>query len=175
MSTIFLLAGVVLAGMIVAAAAQVRSVQVRIGAAVLALVVLCAFFTLASFRFVGEDDIGVVTKNIGFKSLPPGKIIATLDPKPGSVYGADAPTYVLPEIQVQKVDGEYIVILNDDQLPHVRISRHYRRILENPETRPEVREYVQERIRSGAFLIKSIHQRQKTINRIATEIVERQN
>ena len=77
MSTIFLLAGVVLAGMIVAAAAQVRSVQVRIAAAVFAVVVLFVFFTLASFRFVGEDAIGIVTKNIGFKSLPPGKIIAT--------------------------------------------------------------------------------------------------
>jgi len=77
MSTVFLLAGVVLAGMIVAAAAQARSLNMRIAAAVLAALVLFAFFTLASFRFVGEDAIGVVTKNIGFKSLPPGKIIAT--------------------------------------------------------------------------------------------------
>ncbi|MCH7752211.1 MAG: hypothetical protein IH898_08670 [Planctomycetes bacterium] len=81
MDKVFLLAGVVLAGTIIAWAAQVRSLQLRIGAAVLAVVVLCAFFTLASFRFVGEDSIGVVTKNIGLKSLPPGKIIATLGEK----------------------------------------------------------------------------------------------
>ncbi|MCH8839860.1 MAG: hypothetical protein IH831_04135 [Planctomycetes bacterium] len=81
MDKVFLLAGVVLAGTIIAWAAQVRSLQLRIGAAVLAVLVLCAFFTLASFRFVGEDAIGVVTKNIGLKSLPPGKIIATLGEK----------------------------------------------------------------------------------------------
>ena len=81
MPMIFLLAGVVLAGTIIASAAQVRSLQLRIGAAVLAVLVLCAFFTLGSFRYVGEDAIGVVTKNIGLKSLPPGKIIATLGEK----------------------------------------------------------------------------------------------
>jgi hypothetical protein len=77
MSTIFLLAGVVLAGTIIAAAAQVRSLQMRIAAGVLAVVVLCAFFTLASFQFVDTNKIGLVTKNIGWKSLPPGQIIAT--------------------------------------------------------------------------------------------------
>jgi uncharacterized membrane protein YqiK len=77
MSTIFLLAGVVLAGMIIAGAVQIRSWELRLAAVAFALVVLFVFFTLASFRFVGEDSIGVVTKNIGFKSLPPGKIIAT--------------------------------------------------------------------------------------------------
>ena len=77
MSTVFLLAGVVLAGMIIAGAVQVRSLQLRLVALALALLVMFTFFTLASFRFVGDDAIGVVTKNIGFKSLPPGKIIAT--------------------------------------------------------------------------------------------------
>jgi RNA polymerase sigma-54 factor len=102
------------------------------------------------------------------------RFIATLDPKPGRIYSDDEATYVLPEIVVQKVEGKYVVILNDDQLPHVRISRHYRRLLEDPATKPEVRSYVRERIRSGAFLIKSIHQRQKTIHRIASEIVTNQ-
>ncbi len=77
MSSVFLLAGVVLAGMIIAGAAQVRSLQVRIGAAALAVVVLCVFFTLASFRFVDVNSIGLVTKNIGMKSLAKGSIIAT--------------------------------------------------------------------------------------------------
>lgn len=102
------------------------------------------------------------------------KFIATLDPKPGSVYSTDVATYVLPEIVVQKVDGKYVVIMNDDQLPHVRISPYYRKLMKDAATKPEVKNYVQERIRSGAFLIKSIHQRQKTIHRIASEIVERQ-
>ena len=77
MDKVFLLAGVVLAGTIIAWAVQVRSLQLRIGAAVLAVLVLCAFFTLASFRFVDANSIGLVTKNIGLVSLPSGKIIAT--------------------------------------------------------------------------------------------------
>lgn len=102
------------------------------------------------------------------------KMIASLDPKPGSVYSDEATTYVMPEIVVQKVDGVYVVVLNDDQLPHVRISNHYRTLLADPATTAEVRTYVQERIRAGVFLIKSIHQRQKTIYRIANEIVSTQ-
>ena len=77
MSTIFLLVGVVLAGLIIAGAAQLRSLQLRIAAIVVAAGVLFIFFTLASFRYVNENKIGVVSKNIGWTSLPPGKIIAT--------------------------------------------------------------------------------------------------
>lgn len=102
------------------------------------------------------------------------QLISTLDPKPGRAYSAEAPTYILPEVVVQKIDGEYVVILNDDQLPHIRISNHYRKLLNDPATKPEVRQYVRERIGSGAFLIKSIHQRQRTIHRIAAEIVKTQ-
>jgi RNA polymerase sigma-54 factor len=98
--------------------------------------------------------------------------IATLDPKPGRIYSSEPAAYITPEVVVQKVDGKYSLIVNDDQLPHIRISKHYRDILSNKATPPDVRSYVQERIRSGAFLIKSIHQRQKTIHLIASEIIE---
>ncbi len=77
MSPIFLIAGVILAGMIIASAAQVRSLQLRLAAAGAAVVVLAIFFTLASFQYISEDAIGVVSKSVGWKSLPPGKIIAT--------------------------------------------------------------------------------------------------
>lgn len=102
------------------------------------------------------------------------KLIGTLDPKPGRIYSDEATTYILPEIVVTKIDGRYVVVLNDDQLPHVRISNHYRRLMQEADTKPEVKTYIQERIRAGAFLIKSIHQRQRTIQRIATEIVNTQ-
>jgi RNA polymerase sigma-54 factor len=101
-------------------------------------------------------------------------VIARLDPRPGRIYSAEVANYILPEIVVQRVEGQYVIILNDDQLPHVRISNYYRSLLNDPSTKSEVKTYVQDRIRSGAFLIKSIHQRQKTIHRIASEIVEAQ-
>ncbi len=102
------------------------------------------------------------------------KLISTLDPKPGSVYSSETAAYVLPEITVRKVEGEYTVIMDDEQLPHLRISNQYRKLMKSAATNPDVKQYIRERIRSGAFLIKSIHQRQKTIYRIATEIVKRQ-
>ncbi|NQU39582.1 MAG: RNA polymerase factor sigma-54 [Lentisphaerae bacterium] len=100
--------------------------------------------------------------------------IASLDPKPGRIYSDEVATYVIAEIVVKKVEGEYLVIMDDDQLPHIKISRHYRQLIKGAATSAEVKTYVRDRIRAGAFLIKSIHQRQKTIFRIATEIVSRQ-
>lgn len=100
--------------------------------------------------------------------------IARLDPKPGRIYSSEVATYVLPEVVVQKDNGEYLIILNDDQLPHLRINSYYRELMSSAATKSEVKSYIRERIRSGAFLIKSIHQRQKTIHKIATEIVESQ-
>lgn len=81
MSGLFLIVGVVLAGMIVASTFKLQSPQLRLAGLIVALVVLVSFFTLASFRYVGEDKIGIVTKNIGFTSLPAGKIIATAGEK----------------------------------------------------------------------------------------------
>jgi uncharacterized membrane protein YqiK len=77
MSALFLIVGVVLAGMIVASTVKLQSPQLRLAGIGVAVLVLLSFFALASFRYVGEDKIGVVTKNVGFRSLPPGKIIAT--------------------------------------------------------------------------------------------------
>ena len=77
MSAIFLFAGLILAGLIIASSTQVKSFQLRMAGLVAAAIVLAVFFTLASFRYVAEDEIGLVSKNIGFKSLPAGKIIAT--------------------------------------------------------------------------------------------------
>jgi len=97
--------------------------------------------------------------------------IATLEPKPGRMFSAETPSYVLPEVQVQKVGEDYVIVLNRDQIPHLLISKHYRSLLEDPNTTQEVKSYIREKIRAGALLIKSIHQRQQTIYRIATEIV----
>lgn len=102
------------------------------------------------------------------------KLVATLDPKPGRLYSEDKTTYITPEVVVQKIDGAYQVMLDDEDLPHIRISNHYKELLADKNTTQEVKSYIRERIRSGAFLIKSIHQRQKTIHRIASEIVTAQ-
>src|SRR6266571_3331622 len=101
--------------------------------------------------------------------------IAQLDPRPGAIF-AEAPTnYVLPDVTVEKVDGEYQVILNGEQIPHLRISNAYKDIMAQDRNGSEVKDYIRDKIRSGKFLIKSIHQRQQTISNIAHEIVKRQH
>ena len=98
--------------------------------------------------------------------------IATLTPRPGNAYSGDSSAYIAPDVQVRKLDGRYVVILNDDQIPHIRISRQYRSMMNDESSTPELRDYVQEKVRAGTFLIKSIQQRQQTIFNIATEIVK---
>ena len=102
------------------------------------------------------------------------KFIRSLDPRPGRLFAPELAEYVVPEVVVRKVGGRYVVLVDDDQLPHIRISNHYRQLLQDASTSAEVKTYIRERIRAGAFLIKSIHQRQRTIHRIATEIVNAQ-
>lgn len=100
--------------------------------------------------------------------------IATLDPKPGQIFTPDPNNYVLPDVTVEKIGGEWTISLNGDQIPHLRISNTYKDLMSSERNGAEVRDYIRDKIRSGKFLIKSIHQRQQTISNIAHEIVARQ-
>ena len=100
--------------------------------------------------------------------------ISTLDPRPGQIFAPDPNNYVLPDVTVEKVGDDYAVTLNGDQIPHLRISKTYKDLMSQGRNAMEVRDYIRDKIRSGKFLIKSIHQRQQTILNIATEIVKRQ-
>ena len=100
--------------------------------------------------------------------------IARLDPRPGQIFAESPQNYVLPDVTVEKVDGEYQVILNGEQIPHLRISNTYKDIMSQDGNGSEVKDYIRDKIRSGKFLIKSIHQRQQTISNIAHQIVSRQ-
>ncbi len=100
--------------------------------------------------------------------------IATLDPKPGQIFTADPNNYVLPDVTVERIGGDWQISLNGDQIPHLRISNTYKDLMANEGNGAEVKDYIRDKIRSGKFLIKSIHQRQQTISNIAHEIVSRQ-
>src|SRR5947209_12369552 len=100
--------------------------------------------------------------------------IAQLDPRPGQIFAAAPQNYVLPDVTVEKIDGQYQVILNGEQIPNLRISNTYKDIMSQDGNGSEVKDYIRDKIRSGKFLIKSIHQRQQTISNIAHQIVKRQ-
>jgi len=101
--------------------------------------------------------------------------IARLNPRPGQVFAAAPQNYVLPDVVVEKVDGEYQISFNNEQIPHLRISNLYKDIIASGNTQSsDVKDYIRDKIRSGKFLIRSIHQRQQTIMNIAQQIVSRQ-
>src|SRR6266567_6318545 len=90
--------------------------------------------------------------------------IARLNPRPGQAFSAAPQNYVLPDVTVEKVNGDYQIILNNEQIPHLRISNTYKDIIASGNTESsEVKDYIRDKIRSGKFLIRSIHQRQQTI------------
>ncbi len=102
------------------------------------------------------------------------EVIATLSPRPGQIFSADPQNYVLPDVTIEKIEGVYTISLNGEGIPHLRISNVYKDLMSQANSANGTREYVREKIRSGKFLIKSIHQRQQTILSISKEILNRQ-
>ncbi len=103
------------------------------------------------------------------------QFIATLQPRPGSSFSSDDKQNVVQaELAVQKNGDDWIVVMNDDPVPRLRISDTYKDLLVSNSNDPNLRDYLKEKIRAGKFLIKCLHQRQTTIFNIATEIVKRQ-
>src|SRR5947209_17303797 len=100
--------------------------------------------------------------------------LSILYPSPVAIFAEAPKNYVLPDVTVEKIDGQYQVILNGEQIPHLRISNTYKDIMSQDGNGSDVKDYIRDKIRSGKFLIKSIHQRQQTISNIAHEIVKRQ-
>ncbi len=101
--------------------------------------------------------------------------VSTLDPRPARRFAPSHNSYITPDIIVEKQGGEWLPVMNNDELPHLRLSNAYKDMLAQPESSGEVRNYIRDKIRSGKFLIRSIHQRQQTIHRIAIEILKHQH
>jgi RNA polymerase sigma-54 factor len=99
------------------------------------------------------------------------KLLSRLDPKPGRAYSMDEPQYITPDVYIHKIGDNYVTVLNDDGLSKLRISQHYRQALKNGGS-PASKEYIQEKLRSAVWLIRSIHQRQRTIVKVTDSIIK---
>ena len=97
------------------------------------------------------------------------RLIASLEPKPGRNFGGGDTCYITPDVYVYKVGDEYVVALNEDGLPRLKVNASYRRFLNSPDG--AAKEYVRGKLRAAAWLIKSIHQRQRTLLLVAQSIV----
>jgi RNA polymerase sigma-54 factor len=99
-------------------------------------------------------------------------VISTLEPKPGRPFGSERPQYIIPDVFVEKAGEDYIVFLNDDGLPKLQVSNFYRNALYQKEMPSNAKEYIQDKLRSALWLIRSIHQRQRTLYRVTSSIVK---
>ncbi len=101
------------------------------------------------------------------------KVIQTLEPKPGRSVSDEEPQYITPDIYIYKIDGEYVIVLNEDGLPKLKVNNFYKEAMAAGAS-SEAKEYVQNKLRSALWLIRSIHQRQRTIYKVTESIVKHQ-
>ncbi len=97
------------------------------------------------------------------------KVIMEFDPRPGRQYSSDDPHYVTPDVYIHKVGDKYFVVPNDDGLPKLKISGFYKNAMGNSTAS---KDYVQDKLRSAQWLIRSIQQRQRTIIKVAESILK---
>ncbi len=101
-------------------------------------------------------------------------LIRTLDPRPGQRYNISETRLIEPDVAFVKRDGEYVVLMNEEDMPTLRLSHAYRKMLRDKAAEKDVREYVKERYKSAIQLLRNIEQRKNTIVRTCEVIVRRQ-
>ncbi len=103
------------------------------------------------------------------------EVITSLEPKPGRLYIEEDTVYISPDIYVFKVGDDYEIVLNEDGLPKLKINNYYKEILnegDSSDSDDKTKEYILDKMKSAAWLIKSIHQRQRTIYKVTESIVQ---
>ena len=124
-----------------------------------------------------KKDMRELTKSCGrtAEEVQAGvEYIRTLDPRPGQRYNISETRLIEPDVAFVKRDDEYVVVMNEEDMPTLRLNQGYRRMMRQKQTEKEVREYVKERYKSAIQLLRNIEQRKNTIVRTCEAIVRRQ-
>ena len=100
--------------------------------------------------------------------------IKHLIPKPGQKYSNQKATYVQPEVTIAKVDDEFVILLNDEGMPQLRLNASYKELLKSNGVSGETKTFLREKFRSAVDLLRSVNQRKQTIYRVCVCIVNRQ-
>lgn len=101
------------------------------------------------------------------------RIIESFEPRPARHFFSEEPRYITPDVYIHKVGGEYVVQVNDDGLSKLRISNHYRDALRSGTASENgSKGFIQDKLRSAVWLIRSIHQRQRTIQKVTESIIK---
>ncbi len=102
------------------------------------------------------------------------KVIHDMEPRPGRAFSTTEPQYIVPDIYVVKVGKEFLVVLNEEGIPRLRISKNYQNQLKSGEFEGETKAYIKDKLKGAMWLMRSIMQRQRTIFRVTESIVKRQ-
>ncbi|MBP2645007.1 MAG: polymerase, sigma 54 subunit, RpoN [Firmicutes bacterium] len=125
---------------------------------------------------VGTGHLKTIAEKTGYTPLQVQKavdVIRTLEPKPGRAFhGADQPTYIVPDVTIERVNGEYVIIINDNQVPHLTINPFYRHIARDVDH--GAKKFVEGRINAAVWLIKSIEQRRRTLYNVVKTLISLQ-
>ena len=123
-----------------------------------------------AFRLISCPNL---TKTLGVpleQVIEEMEIIKKLDPKPGRKYSSEESQPVVPEVTIEKIGDDYMIRFEDDGMPHLRINRTYRQMMESKDSSKETRDYIKERFRSAVDLLKNIEHRRQTIYRVCQSI-----
>jgi RNA polymerase sigma-54 factor len=123
-----------------------------------------------------KKDYAKITKDSGISReviKDTEQILMSLHPKPGRLVGGDETQYVVPDIFIEEISGEFVVQVNDEGVPKLKISKMYHALVQKAAASPD-QEFLQDKLRSATWLIKSIENRQKTITKVAIAIVKNQ-
>ncbi len=112
-----------------------------------------------------KTDVGEVQKAI--------EQLRRFEPKPGRQYQPSTSQYIVPDAYIIKVDDEYVVVLNEEGIPRLQVSRLYRKLLHsNSNTPTATRKYLEKKLKSALWLIRSVDQRQRTIYKVVKSILK---
>ncbi|RJQ15270.1 MAG: RNA polymerase sigma-54 factor [Nitrospiraceae bacterium] len=100
------------------------------------------------------------------------RIIEGLEPRPGRNYSGDEPAHIIPDVYVEESEGKFIITLNEEGIPRLRLSHYYRKLLANKKSLgPEEKQFLEDKLRAAVWLLKSLDQRNKTIYKVTDSIL----
>lgn len=127
---------------------------------------------------LGDNKLNKVSKATG---IPVNQVqlvcdlIRTLEPKPGRSFSTgESVKYIVPDVTVEKINGEYVVMSNESSVPHIKVSSYYSSLVSSYKNDEELTKYLNDKLNSAFWLIKSIEQRKRTIYNVASAVVEHQ-
>lgn len=127
---------------------------------------------------LGANRIGVIAKKLHVSAIEAQKLcdqIKRLEPKPGrSFEGSDVTRYIVPDVIVEKISGEYVVFVNDSYSTRLSVSSYYKNVLQNETKESQASQYINHKLASALWMIKSIEHRRNTLFKVVSEMMEYQ-